>query len=180
VPRPIYLDREGVELVAHSLAAHLFAGHGSPLPAFQLMGDEGVATLESALGLPRHHYYHTIYDKAGVLLRSLIKNHPLVDGNKRVGMAATVVFLLLNHKMLIASNEDMVDYALRIAGGTPDLSWKEIASWLRHRTIVTKQSDEQLRAALSSLPDKWQKRKAVVNRLTDYIEAMETMQSELR
>ena len=177
MPRLTYLDRDGIELVAHKLAAHLFTGHGSPLPAFQLMGREGVSTLESALGLPRQHYYRTIYDKAGVLLRSLIKNHPLVDGNKRVGMTATVVFLLLNHKMLTASNEEMVDYALRIAGESPDLSWNDIASWLRQRTIVTTQTAEQLRAALPTLPVKPE---ALAKRLAEYSEGLRTIASELR
>jgi death-on-curing protein len=40
--------------------------------------------------------YPDLVDKAAALLVSLVHNHPLVDGNKRLGWAATVVFLALN------------------------------------------------------------------------------------
>ena len=91
-----YPTRQDVEEQAYALAAELFDEYDSSLPAFALFGGEreGGALLDSALALPRQTYgtrplYRTICDKAGALLRSLIKNHPLVDGNKRVGMATT-------------------------------------------------------------------------------------------
>ena len=179
MPRLTYLDREDIEQIAHKLAARLFTGYGSPLPDFQLLGHEGASALESALGLPRQRYYRTLFDKAGVLLRSLIKNHPLVDGNKRVGMTATVVFLLLNDKMLVASNEEMVDFALRIAAESPDLHWKEIAAWLRKRTIPTSPKVEEVDAVIERLPAEWRNREAVRVRLADYAEALERAKTSL-
>ena len=173
MPRLTYLDRDAVELIAHRMAAQLFADADSPLPDFQLLGAEGVASLESALGLPRQHYSRTLIDKAGVLLRSLIKNHPLVDGNKRVGMTATVVFLIINKKMLMASNEEMVDFALRIAAPGPDVSWQEAAAWLRERTVTTRPKPEEIDAILGKLPSVWQSRKAVSARRDDYADALE-------
>ena len=172
MPRLKYLDRDSVELIVHKLAAQLFTGDGSSLPDFQLLGDQGASALESALGLPRQPYYRTIYDKAAVLLRSLIKNHPLIDGNKRVGMTAAVVFLLINRKMLVASNEEMVDFALRIAAKNSDLDWKEISAWLRQRTIPMSTKGEEADAVIVKLPAELRNRKAVVVRLADYAEAL--------
>jgi len=54
--------------------------------------------LSSALGIVRQPYYRTLYDKAGALLRSLIKNHPYRDGNKRMGMALTTVLISVGEK----------------------------------------------------------------------------------
>lgn len=55
----------------------------------------------SALNLPRQTYdgkdlYPTVLEKAAALLRSLIKNHPFHNGNKRTAVLATIVFLEVN------------------------------------------------------------------------------------
>lgn len=173
MPRLKYLNRDHVEQIAHKMAAQLFADADSPLPDFQLMGAEGVASLESALGLPPQHYYRTLLDKAGVLLRSLIKNHPLVDGNKRVGMTATVVFLIINKKMLMASNKEMVEFALKIAAPGPAVSWQEAAAWLRERTIPTRPKLEEVDAIIDKLPPVWRSPEAVLVRVRDYADALE-------
>ena len=57
--------------------------------------------LDSALHRPAtmlwgHDAYATIDEKAAALLDSLVRNHPLVDGNKRLGWLATLVFLDIN------------------------------------------------------------------------------------
>ena len=82
-----YPKREEVERLAYQLAAELFADYESSLPPFAPFEGErgGGALLDSALALPRQTFdsrplYRTVYDKAGVLLRSLVKNHALVDG----------------------------------------------------------------------------------------------------
>ena len=174
-----YLDRDQVEFIAHRLAAKLFTNYGDPLPAFQLFGGvrEGGALLESALALPRQPYYRTLHDKAGAQLRSLIKNHPLVDGNKRVGMTATFVFLLANDQILVASNTEMVQFALQIAASEPDMSWQEIASWIRQRLVPLHSSDEQLKAALERFPLEWKGR--VSSRLREYAKAFEELEREV-
>jgi len=56
--------------------------------------DEGL--LDSALYRPRSGYYKTLDKMAAAMFESLIKNHPFVDGNKRVAFFATDVFLRLN------------------------------------------------------------------------------------
>ena len=57
--------------------------------------------LDSALHRPAtmlwgHDAYATIDEKAAALLDSLVRNHPLVDGNERLGWLATLVFLDIN------------------------------------------------------------------------------------
>ena len=156
-----YLDRDQVEFIAHRLAAKLFTNYGDPLPAFQLFGGvrEGGALLESALALPRQPYYRTLHDKAGAQLRSLIKNHPLVDGNKRVGMTATFVFLLANDQILVASNKEMVQFALQIAASEPDMSWQEISKWLRARSVrLMDDPAEMAIRTLTTFPKEWKMR----------------------
>lgn len=52
--------------------------------------------LESALYRPRSGYYADLVEMAAAMFESLIKNHPFVDGNKRVAFFGTDVFLRLN------------------------------------------------------------------------------------
>lgn len=62
--------------------------------------------------------YPTIDDKAAALLESLVRNHALVDGNKRLGWLATVVFYGLNDITLEAPDDDAYDLVITIASGT--------------------------------------------------------------
>lgn len=134
--------------------------------------------LESALGLPPQRYYRTLHDKAGVLLRSLIKNHPLVDGNKRVAMTATYVFLALNGHILFASNREMVDFALQIASDKPDMEWKQVAAWLKGRTMEASAKGEDIQPRLDEFSGEWRDAGRVRSRLMEYAEALSAVQKE--
>ena len=108
------------------------------MPPFEFHGGEshGGALLESALALPRQTFggrylYRTWDEKAGVLMRSLIKNHPLVDGNKRLAVATTFVFLLMNGRFLLVPNDEIVRFALKVAVSEPDIPWRTVAKWIR-------------------------------------------------
>ncbi len=59
-------------------------------------GVRDLGLLESALYRPQTGYYQDLLEMAAALFESLIKNHPFVDGNKRVAFFATDVFLRLN------------------------------------------------------------------------------------
>jgi len=72
-----------------------------------LVGDLGVGPirdiglLDSAAHRPQvsvlgEDAYPGVHEKAAVLLESIVRNHPLVDGNKRLGWLSTVVFYGLN------------------------------------------------------------------------------------
>jgi death-on-curing protein len=131
-----YPDRFDVEVIADRLAARLFPGY-EPLSAvsyFRSLSQEN-PLLESALALPRQPYYRTTIDKAGALLRSIVKNHPLVDGNKRLGTAVTFVFLLFNGYLFAPPTTEMVRFALELAASEPDMSWRDVAAWIRRHTV---------------------------------------------
>lgn len=74
--------------------------------------------------------YPDIWTKAAALLQSIVGNHPLVDGNKRLGWLATAVFLELNGVgITAASNDDVYRLVMRVASESPEV--EDIAPWLR-------------------------------------------------
>jgi death on curing protein len=90
-----------------------------------LGGDPAVrdyGLLESALARPQasafgDDAYPDIHQKAAALLHSLARNHALVDGNKRIALAATIAFLGMNGIRLTLSNDEAYDLVMRIATG---------------------------------------------------------------
>jgi death-on-curing protein len=107
--------------------------------ASRLLGDpppiRDVGLLESAVARPRTvvfgvEAYETIWTKAAALLQSIVNNHALIDGNKRLGWLATAVFLELNDIPISqASNDDVYEFVLSVASGSPDV--EEIAKRLQ-------------------------------------------------
>jgi death-on-curing protein len=84
-----------------------------------------LGALESAIAQPRQSFgaeelYPSIAAKAAALGFALIQNHPFVDGNKRVGHAAMVVFLRLNGRRLEATVDEAEQAILQVASGTLD------------------------------------------------------------
>lgn len=82
--------------------------------------DEGL--LDSALNSPFQSFageelYPSIQAKAARLGFSIIKNHPFLDGNKRIGILAMMVFLDINGIKIYCSDEDIIDLGLGIASG---------------------------------------------------------------
>ena len=67
-------------------------------------------------------------DKAAALCFSLVNNHPFVDGNKRVGHAATETFLILNGSEIEASVDEQERLMLELASGR--LTRDQLAAWL--------------------------------------------------
>jgi death on curing protein len=61
--------------------------------------------------------YPSVFGKAGALLHSLVSNHALVDGNKRLGWHAAVVFLWINGQDVDAPEDDAFDLVMDIAAG---------------------------------------------------------------
>ncbi|PZF85254.1 type II toxin-antitoxin system death-on-curing family toxin [Jiangella anatolica] len=73
--------------------------------------------------------YPDLPTKAAALLESLARNHPLIDGNKRLAWAATVVFLLDNGMSLLDVDQDEAyDFVIAVAEGKLELA--EMAAWL--------------------------------------------------
>ncbi len=64
--------------------------------------------------------YPSIHEKAAVLLESIVRNHPLVDGNKRLGWLATYVFYGLNGYELEAPDDEAYALIIELASGQAD------------------------------------------------------------
>jgi len=89
--------------------------------------------LAAAVACPKATFYGkdiyvTLFDKAAALLEALVGQRPFVDGNKRVGIAATAYFLQGNGYQLIATQAELVQFTLQVAEGK--FSRQEIADWL--------------------------------------------------
>lgn len=93
--------------------------------------DEGL--LESALEAPFQAFsdteaYPSLQQKAARLGYGLIKNHPFLDGNKRIGAHAMLVFLALNGVELSHSQKELSDIILAVAAGEKE--YEDLLSWL--------------------------------------------------
>lgn len=107
--------------------------------AVALLGDpppvRDVGLLASAVARPRatafgDDAYPDVWSKAAALLHSIVNNHALVDGNKRLGWLACAVFLQLNDvDATVASNDEVYALVMDVAAGTSDV--EEIAGRLR-------------------------------------------------
>jgi death-on-curing protein len=78
--------------------------------------------LESALAMPRATMFgellhSTLHEQAAAYLFHLVKNHPFVDGNKRVGLGVALSFLGMNGLWVEASNDELVELVLGVVGG---------------------------------------------------------------
>lgn len=81
-----------------------------------------VGLLESALARPRSSVfgqdaYPTVHGKGAAFLHSLVSNHALVDGNKRLGWLGCVVFLWINGWDVRAPEDEAFDLVMRVASG---------------------------------------------------------------
>ena len=79
--------------------------------------------------------YPTFEDKAAALLHSLVRNHALVDGNKRLAWAATRVFCILNGRDLTYTVDEAEALVLAAAAGNVD--GPDIATWIGDHLEVT-------------------------------------------
>ena len=64
--------------------------------------------------------YPRLEEKAAALLHSLARNHPLVDGNKRLALAGVIAFLGVNGYRLTLSNDEAYDLTMAVATGELD------------------------------------------------------------
>ncbi|MHA6769352.1 type II toxin-antitoxin system death-on-curing family toxin [Sphingobium ummariense] len=114
---------------AVALAAHAeqIAEHGGGGDALR---DHGL--FESAMARPQQLVHYGDPDAAALAAAyayGLARNHPFVDGNKRIAAVVSETFLLLNGFRLAASDAELVVAFLDLAAGT--LSDDELADWFR-------------------------------------------------
>jgi death-on-curing protein len=98
-------------------------------------GIRDIDLLKSALGMPPAtfggEFLHTdIYEMAASYLFHLAKNHPFVDGNKRVGAVAALVFLALNGFDFHAPEDAFAEIVLAVAQG--EMNKAQVAVFIRN------------------------------------------------
>lgn len=114
-PQVEYLDLDDLLYLARQLL-----GNPPPVRDIGLLGAAAARPQTTVLG---EDAYPSIWEKATALLHSLVKNHPLVDGNKRLGWLATAVFLEINNvNVTDIPNDDVYRFVVRIAGGQHDVA----------------------------------------------------------
>jgi death-on-curing protein len=93
------------------------------LGAAPAVRDHGL--LESALARPQARAfgadaYGSIHEKAAALLHSLARNRALIDGNKRLSLAATIAFYGMNGLRLTLTNDEAYRLVMSVASGELD------------------------------------------------------------
>jgi death-on-curing protein len=120
--RPVWVVPETVV----ALHEQLVAAFGGPA------GVRDAGLLHSALARPQQLLAYgtpTVFDLAACYAFGLVKNHPFLDGNKRLGFAVAVLFLELNGHRFDAAQADAAIRTLALAAG--DMSERGFADWLR-------------------------------------------------
>ena len=103
-----------------------------------MQGIRDMSALESALAQPEMTFggqelYPTLEEKAACLGFSLVKNHPFMDGNKRIGHAAMETFLVLNGYEINAGIEEQEHLVLGVAAGR--IGREDFTEWVRGHVI---------------------------------------------
>ncbi len=108
---------------------------------FKFGGEAGILDnklLESAVAMPQSTYdgielHIGISEKAAAYHYHLCSNHPFIDGNKRIALAAAEVFLLLNGYELDASDNEVLNLTLGVANG--ELSKAQVIAFFKQHVI---------------------------------------------
>jgi len=125
VKEPRWVLRETV-LALHERLLAEFGGLGG-------IRDDGL--LDSALARPQHLFAYkrpSVYDLAAAYAFGLVRNHPFLDGNKRVGFTVAVLFLELNGRRFTAPEVEATLKTLALAAR--DLDEAGYAAWLEKRS----------------------------------------------
>ena len=97
----------------------------------QGLRDEGM--LESALAAPFQSFagtdaYPSVQQKAARLCFGLVMDHPFIDGNKRIGTHAMLVFLAINGIFPTYTQDELAKIILNLAAG--EIQYDDLFRWL--------------------------------------------------
>lgn len=101
-----------------------------------LSGVRDLGSVESAVAQPHMSFggqdlYVGLAEKAAAVGFSLVRNHPFVDGNKRIGHAAMETFLVLNGWEFVATVDEQEQVILNLAAG--HLEREDFVAWVASR-----------------------------------------------
>ncbi len=116
-----YLNLEDIKELCFNLVTELLQFQ-EPIPEFETRFP---AKLESVLETPRQTFgedelYPTLFDKAACYFYFIIKNHPFLNGNKRMAIVTTYVFLKVNGYIFSAPWKIMYSFAIEMANSSED------------------------------------------------------------
>ena len=77
--------------------------------------------------------YPTIIEKAAITAFSLCKNHPVIDGNKRIAVLTMLAILRLNQVEISYTQQELIDFGLNIADST--LNYDGIVNWIKSHCV---------------------------------------------
>ena len=122
--RPTFLDLEQIVALHLSMIERYGGSEG--------LRDLGL--LQSAIAMPQasfggEYLHKDIFEMAAAYLFHIVQNHPFIDGNKRTGAAAALVFLVMNDVQIEADEDGLVDITLATATGQADKP--QIAAFFR-------------------------------------------------
>jgi death-on-curing protein len=121
-PEVEYLDTDDLVDLATALL-----GDPPPIRDLGLLGSAAARPQATAFG---DDAYPDLWTKPAALLHSIVKNHALVDGNKRLGWLATAVFLEINGVPVTrVTNDAVYDLVIAVTTGRDDVA--DIAAALR-------------------------------------------------
>lgn len=112
----LFLDLRDIENICHRYATYNL-GFDEPISAFNTRYPD---RLESALAAPQASYdgillYATFEKRATVLFYEMCKQHPFVNGNKRIALVTLNIHLLLNDRYLTLTNQQLYTLAVKVA-----------------------------------------------------------------
>ena len=116
--------------------ALIIAAEVTGLPVETVARSARLDLLDSALVAPEasfggQEFYQGFEAKAAVLCVRIAKNHPLLDGNKRLAWMCLRMFCELNSYRLTSTDDDAVAFMLEVAAGT--IAVDEVTQWLHVR-----------------------------------------------
>lgn len=119
---PAWLDKQAIELF-HKDNLRLFGG---------LAGKADQATIESTLARPKQLLAYkpesSLFELAAAYGYGFCRNHCFPDGNKRIALASTDTFLMINGFELVADEAETAGTIIDLAAGL--LSENELAEWI--------------------------------------------------
>lgn len=109
---PLFLDAEDV-IEIHAMQLEVYGGSAG-------LRDRGL--LESAVAQPQASFdgasaHDGLFEMAAAYLFHIVRNHPFVDGNKRAGLLAAVVFLDVNGISIAHPSDALYDLTMGVAEG---------------------------------------------------------------
>ena len=127
---PIWVLRDTV-IAVHQL---LLAEHGG------LAGIRDPALLDSALTRPQQNFAYgdnvSVFSLAASYSFGLARNHPFIDGNKRIALTTAAIFLELNDYILNAAEAETVIIFEKLAAG--ELTESELGNWFENSSDLDK------------------------------------------